>query len=948
MQSRYRIPSVHRWLGLIFLCSLASSLWLGYVPFFQSLIEIDTVKRDQLQIDYHIQGRSMNWNQMKTAITTWQKEFWSVVTAPTTVSSDGRTRSRWISPPVAAMFPSTVRADYRQLVQQGIQQYEVGDFQGAIERWQKALTFYRKNHNSANAVIVLRKLALAYQQKGESEKARTYLDQALAYYARVQNLPQEGLLLTEGAQVYSSSGQPREAIALAHSALLIARTYKDLTLEAAALLSRGEAYRIEGDYKQAIADLQQSAFLAEQVNNSVYHVSALKNLGNAYISLARINYGRANSAQELGDFDKANLFKKQALSYDYQALEYFDKSINIARIRRDRLGEMRYLLNSIPPTNRTNQSNLSQAKLQQALALFESLSDPPSKVYAAIELATFVQSSPIDTISPLVQFPQKEAQEKSSGLIQCAVVPLQPDIELTLKLLNQAVLIAHRLQDFSALSFALGNLGHIYECRQEYQQALKLTQQAQSVAIQHLNAKDSLYLWEWQAGRIMKAQNRPVEAITAYERAVAALQKVRSDILIANPDLQLDLRDTIEPIYRELIELKLSLEDDSQNKSKNSNENLSYVLTTLDTLKVAELQNYLGKDSISTAVNQKRVDLVGANTAVFSSIILEDRTAIIVSLPSGQKRFTWINLDNKSLKQEINEFRIGLEKRSDIIYNPQQAIKLYNWIVRPFTNDLESSRITTLVFIQDGILRSVPMAALHDGEKFLVEKYAIATTPSLTLTDLQTVNRENLRALAAGLTKDAIVEGRTYEALTNVRQEISQVEAQIPASKQLLNEDFTRDRLQDELIHTVYPIIHIATHGEFGSVPEGTFLVTGNNEKLTIADLNNVIRSVAHGPETVELLTLTACDTASGDDLAALGLAGVALQAGVRSALASLWSINDAATVTLVTKFYEEWRNTGMGKAEALGAAQKSLIAVGKKYAHPYYWAPLILVGNWL
>lgn len=913
MQIRHRISSARRWLEFILVCSIASSLWLGYVP-----------------------------------LTTWQGEFRSVVTAQTTtVSSDGRTLARWMSPPFAAMsVPSEVRyADDSQLVQQGIQRYESGDFRGAIERWQKALTFYKKNNNSADSVIVIKNLALAEEHLGESEKAISYLDQAIAYYARVQNLPQKGLLLTEQAQAYSSLGQPSIAIALTHSALHIAHTYKDMTLEAAVLLSRGEAYGIEGDYKQAIVDLQKSASLAEQVNNSVYQASALNNLGNAYISLARVSYRRANSALQLGDLDEANLLKKEALSYDFQALKYFYSSLKIARSRSDTLGKMRFLLNSIPPAYRTNQSNLAEANLQQALILLEQLSDSRSKVYAAIELANFVHSRPVDKISPLIQCPLK----KSSGSIQRFVVGgVRSESELTLKLLNQAVSIARRLPDFRALSFALGNLGHIYECRQEYQQALQLTQQANWAAVQHLNAKDSLYLWEWQAGRIMKAQNKPVEAITAYERAVAALQNVRSDIMIANPDLQLDLRDTVEPIYRELIELKLSLEDDSHASSKNSNENLSYVLTTLDTLKVAELQNYLGKDSISTAVNKKRVNLVDANTAVFSSIILEERTAIIVSLPSGEKRFTWINLDNKSLKQEINEFRIGLEKRSDIIYNPQQAQKLYNWIVRPFTNDLESSQITTLVFIQDGILRTVPMAALNDGKKFLVEKYAIATTPSLTLTDLQTVNRENIRVLAVGLTKDAIVEGRVYEALTNVGQEISQVEAQIPASSQLLNENFTRDRLRDELRQTVYPIIHIATHGEFGSVTEDTFLVTGNNEKLTITDLNNIIRSVAHGPETVELLTLTACDTASGDDLAALGLAGVALQAGVRSALASLWSINDAATVTLVTKFYEEWRHTGMGKAEALGAAQKSLIAAGKKYAHPYYWAPLILVGNWL
>jgi len=914
MQSTHSVSSVRRLLGFIFLCSLASSLWLGSVP-----------------------------------LTTWQGEVWKVVTASTSVSSDGGRRLvGWKFPSFAAMsVPSEVRSDDdSQGVQEGIKRYKIGDYIRAIESWQQALTFYKNNKNSANAAIVIKNLALAYQQMGESEKAIAYLEGAIAYYHQVQDLPEQGRILTEQAQAYSSLGQSEKAIALENRALQIALTYKDLTLEAAVLLSRGETYRLKGDYKQAIADLQDSAKIADKINNLVGHASALNNLGNTYISLARINYRRANSALELGDEDEADTLKKQASNYDFQALKYFFQSLNIAKKCSDQLGEMRSLINSIPPANRTNQSKLASSTLQQALALLDHLSDSPTKVYAAIELASFVQFHPVDTISPLVQCSQKEAQRKSSRLTQkCVTGEMRPDSELTLKLLNQAVSIAQRLQDFRALAFALGDLGHIYECHQEYQQALKLTQQAQWVAEQHLDARDSLYLWEWQTGRMMRAQNKPVEAIAAYERAVTALQNVRGDIVVANPDLQFDLRDTIEPIYRELIALKLSLEDNSYASSKhNRNENLSYVLNTVDTLKLAELQNYLGKDSISKAVHQKKVDLIGATTAVFSSILLEDRTAIIVSLPSGDKKFKWINLDINSLKQEIRKFRIGLEKRSDIIYNPQQAQKLYDWIVRPFANDLESSKIKTLVFIQDGILRSVPMAALHDGEKFLVENYAIATTPSLTLTDPQTANRKNLRALAVGLTKDAIVDGRIYEALTNVGQEISQVEAQIPASSQLLNENFTRDRLRDELRRTVYPIIHIATHGEFGSVPEDTFLVTGNNDKLTISDLRNIIRS----SEKVDLLTLTACDTASGDDLAALGLAGVALQAGVRSALASLWSINDAATVTLVTKFYEEWCNKGMGKAEALGAAQKSLIASGKKYAHPYYWAPFILVGNWL
>ncbi|WP_339381411.1 CHAT domain-containing protein [Brasilonema bromeliae] len=262
-----------------------------------------------------------------------------------------------------------------------------------------------------------------------------------------------------------------------------------------------------------------------------------------------------------------------------------------------------------------------------------------------------------------------------------------------------------------------------------------------------------------------------------------------------------------------------------------------------------------------------------------------------------------------------------------------------------------------LPFIHDGILGSVLMAALHDGEKFLVQRYAIsfagslrsiATTSATTLINAKKVNRKNLRMLAMGLTKDAIVDGRMYEALTNVRQEINQVAAQIPGSKQLLDENFTYTSLQTELRLSVYPIIHIATHGEFSTVSEDTFLITGNNGKLTITDLYTLIRNTLHGSEAVELLALTACDTAIGDDRIPLALAGSAVNAGVKSALASLWSINDAATVTLVTKFYAEWYENGVSKAEALRRAQRALIASSKKYSHPYYWAPFILIGNWL
>ncbi|BAZ21463.1 TPR repeat protein [Kalymmatonema gypsitolerans NIES-4073] len=754
-------------------------------------------------------------------------------------------------------------------------------------------------------------------------------EQAIAYYRQTKNWLQVGQMLTQQAQAYKNLGQPIAAIALLNSVLQIARAHNNSVLEALALSSRGEAYQQKGDYKQAITDLQDSLKIANTIKNSVYRASALKNLGNTYISLAQVNYFRANSAVELGDDDDADILREQGFNYDYQALKYFQKSLIITRQHKNKLEEIRLLINSILPAKRTKQSNLVKAKLQEALVLLEQLPDSQDKVYAVIELAKFVQALDNDV---------------TLSLFKCPEPILETEYITSQQLLQQAVSIAQRLPNNRALSFALGHLAHLSECRHNYEQALKLTREAESVA-EKVNAKDSLYLWKWQVARILKAQNKPLKAITAYKAAITTLKLLRSRSVIFDSNVQEPEHDYFEIIYRELIELKLSLVEAAS--KKNDNSKLSDILTNVEALKLVELQNYFGK-SFLTPAHKKRVEAdTDKTTAVFYSIILENRIAIIVSLPNSEKHLKWIYIDRKSLRQQINEFRRGLERRSSIIYNAQEAQSLYDSIVRPFAKDLDSLHVKTLVFINDGILRTVPMAALHDGEEFLVQRYAIATTPSLTLINTKKVNHENLRVLAVGLTKDAVVDGRTYEALTNVRQEINQVVAQIPDSKQLLDENFTYAHLQAELSQIAYSIIHIATHGTFGTVPEDSFLVTGNNAKLTMTDLDNMIGTVARSSKLVDLLVLTACESAIGDNRVGLGLAGVVVNASVKSVLASLWSINDAATVTLVKKFYAEWYQNRVSKAEALRRAQQTLIS-SRKYAHPYYWAPFILVGNWL
>ncbi|MBE9167866.1 CHAT domain-containing protein [Pleurocapsales cyanobacterium LEGE 06147] len=889
MFNRFYKSTKLRFLGVLFLTSLTFCLWLGYVP-------------------------------------STTKQVGELVNAQT--------------------------ADPAQLVNQGIERYSGGDFRGAIARWQTALDVYQKSNNPASTAIVSENLARAYQQLGESEEAPNYWEPAIDYYRASGNWQQLGRMLTEQAQAYSSLGQPEKAIqllcggskekreCLPGSALQIARQQEDKLGEIAALGSLGEAYRLRGDYDEAIEYLEQ----AKNFQNSAYNFLVLNSLGNAHVSRAQLWNLRAKSAQQRG-VPQASEFQQQATNNYKQALEYFQSSLQQARQQDNKPGEMRSLLNLIQLYYRSQAINLVDtaqisADIQQALALLDRLPDSVNKVYAAIDLANL----------PAVGI------KLTSPLTQCSPRNL-PNTQ-TQELLKEAIAIAQTQQNSRAESFALGALGHFYECRQEYQQALELTQKALWVADQKLKAKDSLYLWEWQAGRILQARGKTLDALPFYQRAYNTLEKIRSDILIADRDFQFDFRDIIEPIYRQLAHFQLELASLGSLGSENRLKELNSALETINSLKLAELQNYFGNDCILTALNDRKVDeLIQEDTAVFSSIILEDSTAILLSLPNNKQRLHWINQKREDFRDRIEEFRESLTQGLvSINYDTTLAENLYDSIVRPLEADLKSHQIKTIVFIQDGFLRNVPMAALYDKneKKYLIEKYAVAISPSLRLTAPKKLNTQASRALILGVSREATVDQQKFPALTSVPIEIKEVQKQFPESKQLVNKQFDFKNLEKELEKTAYPIIHIATHGQFGTIPEDTFIVAGDNSKLTINQLENILLQVSGGSNSIELLSLTACQTATGDERATLGLAGVALQVGTRSAMASLWSVGDESTADLVAEFYRKLRQPGMSKARALQAAQIKLIEakrrpeINNQYDNPYYWAPFIIIGNWL
>ncbi len=873
------------------------------------------------------------------------------------------------------------------LVEQGIKDYNAGDFFKAIKQWQEALN-QDKNNLSVTAVVN-ENLARAYQQIGENKAAIASLSAAIHDYGIVENIEQVGRMKSELAQVYSNLGQPRKAIALLcgqladksknsknqpsqeikctpESAEQIATKYNDKRGQVAALGILGEAYRLIGSYDQAIKYLDTAQQVAPESKFLVFN-----SLGNAYKSRGQLRELQADSANKAGIFSKEQEFtKKSGEDYD-KAHQYFQDSVKFSRNEKQPLAEMRGLLNLIQLGSQTNKSKFINDQefnktLKDALKVLEALPDSAIKVYGEIDLAYLQRGT-----------------KGTSPFTYCSTQQVLSGNNEALNLLKKSVLTSKRLQDNRLISYSNGALGHWWECSPDNEKALKYTQVAIIAADSKLSAKDSLYLWEWQAGRILDKQKRKEEAIASYQRAFDTLEDIRQDILTAERDVQFDFRDVVRPLYRTLAQSRLDLLGIRGIGDERRAEELAKVVNTIDALKLAELQNYFGNDCILSGLNPKQVgellednSVAFKNTGFLSSIILNGKTGILLQLPNQATKFKWIEDSNKqgdktvsrdTLQKKIAEFRQGLIKKEEINYDTTIAAQLYDWIIRPFAEDIKPEKVKTLVFIQDGFLRSVPMAALYDSQqqKYLVETYAVATTPSLRLNTPKLGDglrptggqRSTQKALILGLTKEATIDGKIFEQLFAVPDEISAVEKIFPNHTGLIDDNFLPESFQQKLDKTTYPIVHIASHAQFGIIPEDTFIVTGQNQKLTISQLEDSLRNLNSKSDRVELLTLTACETAVGDDRATLGLAGVALQVGVKSAIASLWSVNDQSTSELVKAFYTNYRNAGMSIAEALQTAQIRMINAKKlppseginiMYDHPAYWAPMIAIGNWL
>jgi CHAT domain-containing protein len=704
------------------------------------------------------------------------------------------------------------------LLSQGKIAYEAGKFAEAAAYWQQATQEYKKAQNIPYLALSSNYLALAYQELGQWPEAQTNLDRSLKLLQNYTPQKQETHNLNAiTAQIMNTQGGLQLAVGQAESALeswqkaaefyrqdrdrlgvlgtqinqaqalqhlgLYRRSHKmlkqlqnelktesDPTLRALGLRSLGNALQVTGNLTEAEAVLQESLTITKSLNSPEATSQVLFSLGNV----------------------------ARAANNEQSAIAFYQKAVAIA---------------SNPLTK--IESNLNQISLLESQEKWSDLEGVFASVKSEIANSSAnrrVIYARVNLAKNLIDLGAKSDRFASHK-------------NYTFDLLNKTVVEAAQLKDFRGQSYALGTLGHWYEQTQQYAPAQEATEKALALAME-INASDITYQWQWQLGRLLQQQGDRKKAIVAETEAISTLQAIRGDLIATNTDVQFSFRESVEPIYRNLV--GLLLEDNPDRK------NLAQAREVIESLQLAELENYFREACIEA--KPKQIDRVDRKAAVIYPIILSDRLAVIVSFADGSLNYYQQTITEDEVEKTLEQLLQSLNP----IYSNQKRLeisqKVYQWLIEPSETELTNHEVETLVFVLDGSLRNLPMSALYDGQKYLIEKYRVALTPGLQLLEPKSFEAQKLQAVVAGLSQS----NQGFAALPGVETEVNEISQYIP-SQLLLNQEFTNTSLREQIRETPSPLVHLATHGQFSSNPEETFIVTWDNQ-IKVKEFEDLLR----------------------------------------------------------------------------------------------------------
>ncbi|MDJ0619299.1 MAG: CHAT domain-containing protein [Calothrix sp. MO_192.B10] len=823
-----------------------------------------------------------------------------------------------------SVLSTTIKvADEPQLLfNQGTNLLEAGRFTEAVKFWQEAAAKFEKQGDITNQALSLNYLSLSYQNLGNWQQAKTAITQSLNLLQQQKgNAATLAVAFNTQGNLQIATGETEAALQAWQNAAKAYKSAGDRVGEIGSKINQAQALQALGLYRQANKLLTNVNGELQNQPDSLLKVKGLQSLGEALQERGNIKQSQTVLTQGLAiakrlgstaDTSKILLSLgnvARSLQQTPTALDYYQQAV--ATTTNPNL-KVEALLNQLSLHINSEQWEQAQSLLTPIKPQLASLTPSRASVYAAVNFAT--------SLSRLA----KQDNQAASTIYQDAA-----------NILARALKQADNLGDLRAKAYALNELGKLYQQTQQLSSALKLSQQALQIS-QSINAGDISYQAAWQVGRILKRQGDNKGAITAYNSALKTLKNLRGDLVAINRDVQFSFRESVEPVYREFVSLLVS----EDNKAEISQTNLKQARETIEALQLAELDNFFQEACLNAKPQQ--IEQIDSTAAIVYPIILPDRLEVILSVPNQPLSHYQTTISQSEVEKSIKKMRRSLNP----VLSDKERLKLYqqlyDWLIRPAESQLANSGVKTLAFVLDGSLRNLPMAALHDGKQYLVEKYSLALSPGMQLLQSKSLQEEKLQVLTAGVSEAR----QGFKALPGVKSEVEKISSSV-TSKVLLNETFTDTNLLKNVKSTPFSVLHLATHGQFSSKSDDTFILTWD-DKINVKELDNLFQTRNRlDSKPIELMVLSACQTARGDKRAILGLAGVAVRSGARSTLATLWSVKDESTSKFMVEFYKQLSKPGTSKAEAMRQTQIAFLK-DPDFNHPFYWAPFVLVGNWV
>ncbi len=777
-----------------------------------------------------------------------------------------------------------------------------GNYNQALDYWQQALEIRQELGDLVRVGRTQNNIAGIYLNQAKYSQALEYYQQALQTFKKLENLQGEAAVINNIGLIYQKLGQYEKSLELFQKALAIHRKTRNKKDEGDALNNIGITYKLQKKYDEALAYYQQALTVRKQTNNK-------PGIGNSLNNIALV-YDQRSQHQT-------------ALEYLQQALTIFQEIGNKTETGRtlDSLGTVYKSL---------QEYTQAEDYYRQALTIKRSIGDRASERITLSnigdllvakkqpELAIILYKRSVNVTEAIRQDLQALSLDKKQSYAEKIADTYRRLADLLLQ--QNRVIEAQQVLDLLKVQ-ELDNYLKNVEGNEQTSVGIELLPQEKEVLDNYLAIQN-------QAAKINEELTK-LESILPGDRSVAQQQQI-TKLEAQKQQIQSEFNDFIS--NKNIIKILQQLQEKTRGES-------------IDITNLSRLQKILKTKE---------------NAVLLYPLILDDRIEMVLVKSNGLPIHRSVPISKIQLKNAIFDFRAALtnpRKRISDLTARETGKLLYEWLIKPWEIDLLLGRTKTIIYAPDGLLRYIPLAALYDGEKWLIEKFNINNITAVSLTNFNSKPLDKLRVLAAAFSEgnyQFMVGSREFElsGLKFAREEIEILAKIIPNTLKLFNQAFN----WDEIISRVdkYNILHFATHADFvNGHPEDSFILFGDGSRLTLREITNL------SLPNIDLVVLSACRTGMGsilqDGSEILGLGYQMQRAGVKASIATLWQVDDRGTQLLMVDFYQALKKGNVTKAKALREAQLALIAGNingekdaKSFRHPYYWASFILIGDGL